>query len=155
MVYRGLRYSLLGDARSRLRVVIGSVLVVLALAPAGASAEPLCTDTWTGPSEGAWQTASSWSTGGVPGSSDVACIGVGKTVVVAEGADLTGVLKDEGALVIAGGSLELANALEASSVSALTIEGGALTGTAALDVSSSFSWSKGTMKLSENSSGVK
>jgi RHS repeat-associated protein len=144
-VHRGLRHSLLGDARSRLGLVFGIALVVLALAPASASAEPLCTDTWTGASEGTWQTASNWSTGSVPGSSDVACIGTGKTALVTEGTDVAGVLKDEGALVITGGSLELANALEVSSVSALTLENGTLTGTAALDVSSSFSWSKGTM----------
>ncbi len=144
-MHRVLRHSLLGDARSRLGLVFGIALAVLALAPVGASAEPLCTDTWTGPIEGTWQTASNWSTGSVPGSSDVACVGAGKSVKVTEGTDVTGVLKDEGALVITGGSLELANALEASSVSALTLEGGTLTGTAALDVSSSLSWSRGTM----------
>lgn len=33
----------------------------MAVLPATASAEPLCTDSWTGPVEGSWQTASNWS----------------------------------------------------------------------------------------------
>ncbi|MGH2854674.1 MAG: hypothetical protein ACRDLF_10865, partial [Solirubrobacteraceae bacterium] len=126
--------------------MMASLLVLaLVMAPASALAEPLCTDTWTGPSEGTWQTTSDWSTGSVPAPSDVACIGAGKTVSVTEGTDATGVLADEGALVITGGSIELASALEASSVKELTIEGGTLTGVATLDVTSSLSWSSGTM----------
>jgi hypothetical protein len=36
------------------------LVVVLALAPASASAESLCTNTWVGPSEGTWRP---WRTG--------------------------------------------------------------------------------------------
>jgi RHS repeat-associated protein len=139
MAHGGLRHSLLGDLRSRLGLAIGFVLAVLVLVPAGASAEPLCTDTWTGPNEGSWQTASNWSAGKAPGSIDVACIEVGKTVDVAEGAGLAqaGVLEDRGTVVIAGGKLELVNALEASSAYALRMTRGALVGVGSIDVSSS------------------
>jgi hypothetical protein len=120
--------------------------VALALGPSVASAEPLCTDTWTGASEGTWQTASNWSTGKVPGSGDVACIGAGKTVQVTSGANVAGVLEDEGALVLRGGSLELASALEESAVHALTVSGGTLMGAGELGVSGSLSWEEGTME---------
>lgn len=96
------------------------LLAALALTPMSASAEPLCTDTWTGPSEGEWTTAEDWSTGKVPTSTDVACIGSGKTVNVTAGTNATGVIQGEGTLAISGGSLEVANALEVSSIATLS-----------------------------------
>jgi RHS repeat-associated protein len=93
-----------------------------------------------------WQTASNWSTGKAPSSVDVACIGVGVTVEVSSGANVAGVLVDEGTLVLGGGSLELAGAFEESSVHALTVSGGTLTGAAKLAVSSSLSWREGRME---------
>jgi RHS repeat-associated protein len=122
------------------------LLVALAMVPAGASAEPLCTDKWTGGSSGSWQTASNWSTGKVPTSADVACVGVGVTVEVSGGANAAGVLADEGTLVLRGGSLELADALEESTVHAFTASGGRLTGAAKLGVSASLSWTETTME---------
>ncbi|MFI5004531.1 MAG: DUF6531 domain-containing protein, partial [Solirubrobacterales bacterium] len=128
-----------------LTAVLAAGLAAVALGlPAGAWAS-ICTDTWTGASEGIWQTASNWSTGKAPSSSDVACVGTGKTVNVTEGTNQAGVLQDEGTLVISAGSLELTSALEASSAHSLTLSGGTLEGAGALDVSSSFSWTGGTM----------
>jgi RHS repeat-associated protein len=121
------------------------LVAVIVLMPASASAESLCTDTWVGPAEGTWQTAADWSTGGVPTFTDVACIGAGKTVKVTEGTNQTGVVQGEGTLVISGGSLELANALEKSSMNGFTVSGGTLTGAGILDVSGSLSWTGGTM----------
>jgi hypothetical protein len=116
------------------------LLMVLVLVPASASAEPLCTDTWTGPAEGEWQTESDWSTGKVPTSASVACIGAEKTVNIPNSSFQVGVLLDKGALVIQGGaSLEVTNALEASSIHSLTLSHGTLTGIAQVDVTSSFS----------------
>jgi RHS repeat-associated protein len=128
---------------SRVVGVVVASLVVLAMAPAYAAAEPLCTDTWTGPSEGEWQTASDWSTGKVPSSTDVACIEAGKTVKISEGTYQTGVLLDKGTLVISiRGSLEIVNALEASSAYTLSLtEAGTLTSAGTLDISHSLSWS--------------
>ena len=137
-------------ARSRVARSIGLLAVLLmamlALGSAGASAEPLCTDTWTGSSEGAWQTASNWSAGHTPTSSDVACIGAGTTVNVSEGANQAGVVVDKGTLTISSGSsLEIASALEPSSVSTLALNSGTLSGAATVDVSSSLSWTNGKM----------
>jgi RHS repeat-associated protein len=148
-------YGLQGWSRGRWflvgvtsRVAYLAVVVVgtLALLPAGASAEPVCTDTWSGPSEGTWQTATNWSTGKVPTSTDVACIGAGKTVKVTEGTGQAGVVQGEGALVISG-SLEVASALEASKIKSLTVEGesAVLTGPATVSVSGSFLLDSGTM----------
>ena len=122
------------------------LVAALAVGPAGASAEPLCTNKWTGGSPGLWQTASNWSTGKVPTSADVACIGASVTVEVSGGTNAAGVLADEGTLVLRGGSLELASALEESTVHAFTASGGTLTGAAKLGVSSSLSWTETTME---------
>ena len=126
--------------------VVVALLAALAVAPAYASAEPLCTDSWTGPNEGTWQTASSWSTGKVPASSDVACIEAGKTVKVTEGTNHTGVLEDKGTILITGGELELANALEASSAGALKITGGWLVGGGSVNISGSLVLEGGQMR---------
>jgi RHS repeat-associated protein len=125
------------------RVGLLAVLLVgvLALAPAGASAEPLCTDTWTGPAEGEWTTAADWSTGKVPTSASVACVGSGKTVINSEGE--VGVVQGEGKIVLSSGKLEVTNALESSKIGSLTLNNGSLSGAATVNVSSSFSWSAG------------
>jgi RHS repeat-associated protein len=119
-------------------LLIALLVVVSTLASASARAESVCTDTWTGPVEGEWTTAEDWSTGKVPVSTDVACIGLGKTVNVPEGASRSGVVQGAGTLNIAG-SLEVANALEVSSIKALTLKsGGVLTGAGTVDISGSF-----------------
>jgi hypothetical protein len=114
-------------------VVLGGLLAMLALAPARALAEPLCTDTWTGPSEGNWASAEDWSSG-VPTSSSVACIGAGKTVTIREAA-FAGVLEDDGGLSIEFGSLDLTDVLEPSSVAGLGLADGSLVGPAPVSVS--------------------
>ncbi len=128
-------------------VVLAAVVVLFCLfaLPAAASAESLCTDTWSGPAEGEWSTVADWSAGHVPGSSDVACIGAEKTVRVTGGTNLAGVVQGKGSLIVVGGTLEVSNTLEASNLSSLTVEGGTLTGAATIDVSSSFAWSGGYM----------
>ena len=132
--------------------VRGAVLLTAAQAaalvpvPSSAQAEPACGNTWTGGIEGTWQTGSDWSAGHAPTSGEVACIGSGKTVDVTSGANHASVLVDEGTLVISAGSLELGSVLEASSVSALTMTGGALTGAGTLDVSGSLVWKEGEME---------
>lgn len=117
-----------------------SLMAMLALTSASAWAEPLCTTTWVGPTEGNWNTAADWSTSEVPSSSDVVCVGTGKTVYITGGAREAGVLQDAGGLEIVGGSLEIANALEVSSVHSFRLAGGALTGSGTLDITSSLKW---------------
>jgi RHS repeat-associated protein len=104
--------------------LVALLVAILALAPAGALAESVCTDTWTGPSAGTWKTAEDWSTGIVPTSSDVACIGSGKTVEVTENRTYTvGVVQGEGAIVLGslGTRLEVTNALEPSHIASFEI----------------------------------
>jgi hypothetical protein len=96
-----------------------------------------CSDSWTGAS-GNWQEPQAWSTGSVPGPSDVACVPAGITVQVT-GTDQSGVLKSAGDLVISGGSLELTDATATSTTGALTLSDGTLTGAGSLKVANSFS----------------
>jgi RHS repeat-associated protein len=136
-----------GSALSRKAVWLAGLaalaLMVLAL-PAMASAA-VCTDTYKGPAEGLWQTAANWSAEHVPTSSDVACVGASETVKVTEGSNQAGVVQVEGTLVVSNGTLEVTNALEASTISRLTVNGGTLTGASTLNVSTSFLWEGGTM----------
>jgi RHS repeat-associated protein len=122
-------------------VLLALLAVVLAcgVSPGVAAAESLCTDTWVGPAEGSWSTAADWSLGTVPTSTDVACIGSGKTVKIAEGADQTGVVQGAGAVAVTGGSLEVANGLEPSAIATLSVIGGGLIGAGEVDITSSFS----------------
>jgi RHS repeat-associated protein len=121
-----------------------SLVACLALGVAGASAEPLCTDSWTGPSEGRWETAADWSSASVPGSSDVVCIGSGDTVEAGGSVDHAGVLEVKGTLEITG-TLEVSDALEASSVASLSLSGGTLRGAGTVDVSGSLAWPSGEL----------
>jgi RHS repeat-associated protein len=116
-------------------LLLGVVAGSLSLLPAGAMAEPLCTDSWIGGSSGSWQTAANWSSGTVPGPSDVACIASG-TVVEVSGVARVGVLSDGGSLLQVEGSLEIAGTSEASSVAGYTSIFGTLMGAGTLDVSS-------------------
>lgn len=60
---------------------------------------------------------------------------------------MAGVLQGSGAVRISGGSLELSNALEPSTIGSLTLQGGSPTGTATLNVTASFLW-EGTSTIS-------
>ncbi len=114
-------------------------LIVLALLVLPATALAACTDTWTGPAEGSWQTATDWSAAHVPTSSDVACIGTAATVKVTEGSNQAGVILDEGGLSVLGGTLEVSSTSEDSSVETLTVSVGTLTGAAEVLVTGFFS----------------
>lgn len=98
--------------------------ILLFVMPRTASAESLCTDTWVGPAEGPWQTGSDWSTGKVPSSADVACIGEGATVKVTEGVQQAAVVQGAGSVVVTADSLEVANTLETSTIGSVSVAGG-------------------------------
>jgi hypothetical protein len=136
-----------GDAGATLRMV---VTARNSAGEADASSLPTalvagvteCTDTWTGAAgDGLWQTATNWSSGSAPSSSDHACIGPETTVQVTSGSNAVASVKDEGALLIDGGSLEVASAEAPSTVATLTLDGGTLTGVATLHVSQALSLS--------------
>ncbi len=136
------------DLRSRsLITAAASILLSLAAAfPAFASAAE-CTDTWTGPAEGSWASAANWSAGHVPTTSDVACIGSGKTAKVNEAPAQVAVVQGEGSIYIWGYSLELTSATEASTIGALAITaGGSLRGAGTLEISSTLKWDGGSMR---------
>ncbi len=133
----GVVRSKVGCGRAVQAQRLGWVLTMLLLGaltlPAGAAAAT-CTDTWTGPEEGRWETAENWSLGTVPTSTEVACIGPKTTVTIIVPVAV-GVLQDEGALTLSG-TLEVTNSLEASSVKTMSLTGG-LKGAGTVDISSS------------------
>jgi RHS repeat-associated protein len=133
------------NTRARRRLQIAGLLVAGLLSlPAVASAAE-CTDTWTGPAEGSWNTAEDWSLGTVPTSSDVVCIGPKTTVTSFEAGNKAGVLQVKGTLLISSGSVEVTNTSEASSVTTFKMTGGELRGAATVDVSGSMFEERGGM----------
>lgn len=127
-------------------VVFASLAAVVVLVlPSAASAEPLCTDTWTGGLTGNWATGANWSTASPPTSSDVACIGAGVTVEVSGGVAHAAVLEDKGTLDQTGGAFELTSSLEPSTATSYAMTSGTLTGPATLNVTGTLTWGGGTM----------
>ncbi len=103
----------------------------------------LCTDTYSGPNNGLWQTSANWSTGKTPTARDIVCVGAEDTVQATGGENAAGVLLDLGGLVVSGGSLDIAGlppmaGLETSNVADLTLTGGTLNIASELDVTSAF-----------------
>ena len=120
--------------------LLASLAAIALCLPAGAVAAE-CTATWVGPAEGTWQTASNWSTEEVPTSSDVACIGSGKTSKVTAGSHEVSVVQGEGTLKIRESTLEVLNTEEPSVIGSLVVEYNAdLTGPATVRVVEFFEW---------------
>jgi hypothetical protein len=114
--------------------------------PASTSADPGCTDSWSGDAgDGLWESAANWSTDSVPSSGDAVCISSGVTVEITSGTNQAGSVQDEGALEIAGGKLELTDSTEQSNVNSLTVQAGTLSGSGSVDVSGAFEWTGGTL----------
>lgn len=81
--------------------------------------------------------------GSVPGSSDVVCVPAGRTADLRNGSTLAAEsVQGAGTLMLSYGSLSLSSA---SSIAALTIAGGTLTGGGDVTVTSLLSWSTGIM----------
>jgi YVTN family beta-propeller protein len=104
-----------------------------------------CTDTYTGPNTGAYGTPTNWSTGAVPGISDVACIPSGITVFLNTGLPAANqtisALNNSGILNVSAGPLTVTNNSVANS---LVVNGGTLAFNGQLTVSGPFSVSAGT-----------
>ncbi len=115
---------------------------------ATAAAAPTCTDTFTGPSGGLWQTAANWTTASnmhaVPGAGDVACWSAG-TIVVSDAAATADSVQG-GSLTVTAGTLALASSTNDSTVQDLALDGtGDLTATGqTTTVTGSFEWGAGT-----------
>ncbi len=128
-----------GSALSRKAVWLAGLVIFMVLVLPSVALAAGCTDTYKGLSGGNWETPENWSLNAVPTFSDVACIASGVTVDITGGSQVTGVLLDEGTLSMSGrGSLEIVNAVEASSAANLSIEGAILKGAGELVVTSSF-----------------
>ena len=146
-----------GEAGKTMRVVVTANNTVGPTASTseatGVIAESPCTDTWTGPHEGVWETAGDWLTGSVPGPTDVACIEEGAIVEVTNSNYEVGAVEAASAsLKITGAQLEIAGQ-KVSTVRTLTLEEGSLKGAGELDVSESLT-STGFSYLSGSGSTV-
>ena len=122
------------------------VLLICGAFPAAASAAE-CTDTYTGPAEGAWATAANWSAGHAPGESDVACVGSGKTVKMTSGTNPVQGIQGAGKLVIKESTLNVLGTGGTWQLGSLTLEfKGTLTGPATVEVTKALRWeSQSTM----------
>jgi RHS repeat-associated protein len=135
------------------QLVALACLVVLgaAMSPSVASAESLCTDSWVGPAEGRWLVAANWSTGVVPSSFDVACIGSGDTVTV-DNTSQAAVVQGAGSLVVSNATLEILSVLEPSTLGSLTVTNKAtLEGKSEIAVTSSFTGGGGSYAVGTGS----
>jgi RHS repeat-associated protein len=123
---------------------VAAAVLLSGLGTATSAQAAECTDTWTGPAEGVWGTKGNWSAGHVPTASDVACIPSGKTPEIT-GAEKQAVslLIGAGSLKLSGGSIELMNVLEPSSIQGLIIGGGHRGGPGTLQVSGTLTWTTG------------
>jgi RHS repeat-associated protein len=125
-----------------LGVLLGLSLMAWMFLPAAASAAE-CTDTWTGPAEGTWQTATNWSAKHVPGSSDVACIGSGSKVVLKKGASVAVVgIQGEGTLELTETALEVTGTGGTGQLARLRLGyEGNLSGAGTLEITKELHWS--------------
>lgn len=126
------------------KIVLGSLLglILLAVIPPVPASAAECTNTWIGPAEGGWGTAANWSAGKVPGESDVACIGSGKTVkMTGAGTRIVEGLQGEGSLSMRESTLELLGTGETWQIGTLKLEyKGLLTGAGTLEITKGLSW---------------
>ena len=130
--------------KAEILVGVVALLVLFGCASPSVASAATCTDTWTGPAEGNWTTAESWSAGHSPTSTDVACIGSGKTVKVTTLSRQAALVQGEGTLDVAAGSLELLST-ETYTISTLKIGGGELKIDGTQDVSTALSLEAGTL----------
>ncbi|HWC48915.1 MAG TPA: RHS repeat-associated core domain-containing protein [Solirubrobacterales bacterium] len=116
-------------------------VILLLVLPGGAAAAE-CTDTWTGPAEGSWTSASSWSAGHVPGASDVVCISSGSTVkMTAAGLNSVEGIQGNGTLVLRESTFKVLGTSESWWIGSLGMDyEGNLTGPSTVEVRSSLVW---------------
>ncbi|MDQ2983187.1 MAG: hypothetical protein M3R70_04585 [Actinomycetota bacterium] len=128
-------------------LIAAAFVALLTLVPAHGSAAPACTISWDGGSTGSWHTATNWDTNVVPGAADHACIPAGASVTFSSGTTSVLSLQSQGTLTLAGGTLNLTSATDASNVLGVNQSGGNLGGAATVNVGSgaTFTWSGGSM----------
>jgi RHS repeat-associated protein len=128
--------------------------MIAILAPSGASAAE-CTNTYNGPSEGAWGNAENWSAEHAPTESDVACVGSGKTAKLTSGSHRVGILQGAGAVSIEGSTLELMSTGEASVLNNMIVTSwGVLSGPGTLEIANHLTWAGGELEAAMLGSGT-
>ena len=127
-------------ARVIIALAVCGAIAALLVVVSAAAALPSCTDTYnSADSGGDWSTAANWSTGVVPTSSTIACWGAGVTVAVTTGASADSI--QGGALSINGGTLDLTNSSDDSTVGNVTLAASStLEGPSPLTINGSFAW---------------
>jgi hypothetical protein len=126
---------------------IAAVAAAALAVAAPSDAAPTCTVSWDGPDTGGqWGAAASWSGDTLPGAGDRVCIGAGKTVTLANTAVGVQGVSVAGTLNVAGGTLTLSDADNASVVTgALNLTGGTLNGAADLSLDGTARWAGTTI----------
>ena len=121
------------------------LFLVGVLLPDGASAAE-CTDTWKGPTGGACKTPANWSTGKVPSSTDVACLGTGTSVKIAGTEATVAMVQSEGTITTeTSGYLVTLGTAEASSVRNLVLSAGGARPSGLLNVTEALTWGGGSI----------
>ena len=132
-----------------MRLLCGLVAcAVLALVPAGrlaAAGAPPCTITWDGGSSGSWHTPSNWNPDRLPGPEDVVCIPVGASVAYTSGTTSVSILRVDGGLALAGGTLTLTSMEHESTIVTLGLAGGSLDGAATVLLTGHLTWTAGSI----------
>ncbi len=110
-----------------------------------------CTINWTGAAgDSLWTTAGNWDLSRVPGTADYACIPAGSTQTVtisSGGQTVQGVDSQGAALALSGGTLELTDPAQSSSIRNLSFAGGTITvrSGVSLALAGGSSWSDGNL----------
>ncbi len=105
------------------------------------------TDYWINPNGGDWDTPSNWSTGSVPGPSDVVVIDLGYVTIThssstADAVNSLAIPASDVTLNLSNGSLALSNSNIAVN---LTMSGGTLSTAGTLTVNGAMDWTEGTI----------
>src|SRR5436305_13466153 len=132
-----------------LLLLCGATAVALLVAPQPAGAAT-CTITWTGGGgDGRWTTAGNWSPARIPTTTDYACIPAGAgTVTVPTGSNIVLGIDAQGTgLTVTGGTLELTDATQPSTVRNLSFSGGTITvdSGVSLTLAGTTQWSGGVL----------
>jgi hypothetical protein len=130
-----------------MRVLCGlAACALLALVPVGrlaAAGTPACTITWDGGTSGSWHTPSNWNPDRLPGAGDVVCIPAGASVAYTSGTTSVALLRADGGLALAGGTLTLTSTEYESTIVTLGLAGGSLDGSANVLIAGHSTWTGG------------
>jgi fibronectin-binding autotransporter adhesin len=106
---------------------------------------PACTNTWVGGSSGTWDTASNWSVGAVPVSTDVACVTTDAQISV-NGSDTAASIQAPAAAITgSSGELDLTSTTGPTLIGSLSLEGATLHMAGPVAMDQALDWTAGTI----------